>query len=261
MSLAPILEALQAKKYQIEEVAGTTITIIRKKQREQYFIQGYSPLVPYNLGLILSNKQIVKKILEDAKIPVVGGISCSPHQPKRVVEDITSARLSYPLILRQENSQLDVPAEGPLTDEDQLLKSYQKLSQFNQQIMVEPYVVGEEVRVFFHRDGLINCLQPPRRATVSSVISLSDRSTQWTDVTATTEKQLRPIAKKLLSLFQPLPYVSFSAICTDHGPVVLEVYHAVTPHYGFVARKRKEQHRVLDLMVQEVEHLFTHAAN
>lgn len=263
MNMSPLLSALEKKKYQLSEVPGTNIVILKKKRVERYFIQGYSPLVPYNLGLILSNKQIVKNILLDAKIPTVRGISCPPDQPQRLLERIAAEKLSYPLMLRQENSQLDIPAEGPIDSEEHLLKSYQKLSQAHQQIMVEPFLGGTELRVFLSADGYVNVLEPQHATSVPNILNLGEESSErlWKDVTQNADKSLKSLATKILAVFQPLPYVSFRLLLTAEGPVVLEVYHSVTPHLSFSARKEKKSQPVIDIMVAEIEKLFIDASN
>ena len=56
---AAVLRVLQQRGYQLEEIARTDIVLVRKPKTDlQYlFLQGYTPLVPYSLGLILSNKK------------------------------------------------------------------------------------------------------------------------------------------------------------------------------------------------------------
>lgn len=260
MKLSPLLQQLQNKGFNISEVANTNIFIVAKKKKEVYFVQGYTPLVPYNIGLILSNKQITKKILEDAKLPTVGGTISPAGQAQRFLGILSDSGINYPVILRQENSQLDIPAEGPLDGQSQLLKSYNKLSAYHQQIMIEPYYSGEELRVFLSADGFLNILQRERGSgATAGIINLStELSTKhgFQDVTSKYEKKLRKLAEKVLQLFSPLPYTSFRVILTANGPLISEVYHSATPHYSFIAVNKKTAKPVLEIMTNLVEQLF-----
>ncbi len=255
----PIVNELVNRGCVATYLPDTNVVIVSQQKKEVYFIDGYTPLVPYNLGLILSNKQIVKYILLDTHIPINDGIVCPPSNLHELRHSVAEGKLAYPLFIRQENSQLTTKAIGPLENAQELEVAYLTLSQTKQLLMIESYQPGIELRVFVNAAGFFNILTRQHSNTEQLFVASQTGNATTQKLCDVTSQYLTPelqkIAKKILKIFKPMPYASFRVIFapkTTNPYTVTEVFHSAKPHYAYSAHKGKKTVSVLDFISTQI---------
>lgn len=247
-------KSLEDRGYTAEVFEEGLVTVLRRKSEELLFIDSYTPLVPYNIGLVLSNKSFVRAVLSDAGVPVPEGKTFGQGDVHLAM--VYAQELGFPLVLRQENSQKNIRSRYPVDDLQQLRKSYTDLALSEESIIVEKYLSGGVLQVYYDDAGFLNILEPRTGSAFAAVFSraaVTSRYRQdltvYADVTETYAKTIRPLAKKILSAFPPMPYICFSVVSDG---TVLEVYHSPNKHLGSTARKGKAAIKVLDSIVSRL---------
>src|SRR5579885_2873160 len=126
-----LLNSLLDHDFRLEEIDGTDVLLLNKNDHHSFLIGHFLPTLPYNWGLILSNKNFVLRILEKKKIVIPKGELCEPGNMKRAEK--IAEEIGFPLAIRQENAQLDFSACLDLENITQFHRSFTTLSQTGQQ--------------------------------------------------------------------------------------------------------------------------------
>lgn len=257
---APVLRILKQRGFKLEEIEKTDIVLVRKPRtgKQYLFLQGYTPLVPYSLGLILSNKTFSQTMLKTAKLPVPEGQTFEIAKKVAVRQYVQS--LGWPIWLRQENSQLDITGIGPITDNAQFEAAWQKLTAYGVPIVVEKYVSGCQLLVYIDCDGFIQILgsnefeHSPSISTRESTRS-KNRTHFNKDVTKMFVRQLRPLARRVLQLFAPMAALSFMVryeSTRTPQAIVTEVFHSLRRHYGYFAIGKGGKNELVEIRVADL---------
>jgi D-alanine-D-alanine ligase-like ATP-grasp enzyme len=251
-----IFTALEKKGFSKEYYSDGPLTFLTKGKKTLLFTAGFSPLVPYTIGLILSNKSFVRVILSDAKIPVPVGKTFAPNESHEAM--VYVQKLGFPVILKQENSQRNirsVVANGDLTA---FRAKFAGLGSFGECIIIERMVTGPVYRVFYEANGFMQVLHRTEGVVGPSYISAYDNdfprtvktTTVYEDVTAEFTNAFRPLAKRVLNSFPPMKYISFEVIKSKSNKwCVLEVFHSPNPHLGYTAVFGNKKRSVLNCIV------------
>lgn len=240
-----LLESLQNHGYILESFEEGLVNIAKKGKKELLFVGTYSPLVPYNIGLILSNKSFVKAILTDGHISVPEGKTFSPDSVQDAM--VYVQMLGFPVVLKQENSQKNIHSIYPIINLAYFRTSFASLAKSAESIIVEKYCSGIIHHVYYDCDGYINILEVKEGISYIAMSELQKKNSRQHDVDMTDyyEKKMRTIAKKVLGVFPPMKYICFSIVNSSE---VLEVYHSADRHMKFLAHKGKATRSILEYM-------------
>jgi hypothetical protein len=260
---AVLLAEFQRRHLHWQNIPDTDVFIIKKGQRRGFIIQSYLPTVPYNIGLILSNKNFVREILAEKKIAIPIGQLIAPNGSDEAATFVQNQ--GWPVVVRQENSQLNIAAITNIGDHNALQSAIRQLSRANESLLIEQYIAGEVFQVFITESGYCHILEE-QRVTMSndSAISFSTAQTvtgkkvyQETVLSATLYRKMQVTASKVLAAFPPLAYLSLRLIVDRSARtprlIVTDVYHTVTPHLRYAARRDQERKLVSSLVADYVE--------
>jgi hypothetical protein len=245
------------------EIPSSEMALATYKKKKALFVSGYTPLVPYNIGLILSNKSFVKALLHEKKIPITRGKTFSPSDTHQATQYVLM--LTFPVILRQENSQRNERARKNILNMQSFKKEFLDLAKLGESILVEEQKEGVHCKVFVRYDGWIQVLQEVESGALAPISSFREADTLlmkqpiYRDATIEFQARLHPIAKKILSVFSPIKILSFDCVIGHGSPgslVVTEVYHSVSDHFAYDAVKGKQKVKVIDLVCQTILEVF-----
>jgi len=238
---------------------GTEVISIRVKKKMSLWVGNYVPCVPYNIGMSLTNKNYIYKILAANKIPVTDAMFIYHGQPN-IQKAIAS--LEYPVVLKQENTQLAVPAITNIQSRSQLIDSIQEMSKFGQGMLIEKHISGNSYRVFYTQKGLFQVLKKGFAGSMMvssahSALNFTEQESYFPE--ADVHTSWLAFFEQVLKAFTPMPYISFSLKCDSlaepisrQSPVVLEVYHSANQHFSQNLCVVKEKNvSVTDTLVEQ----------
>lgn len=238
------------------EIPQSDIVLAKLKKKKALFVGGYTPLVPYIIGLVLSNKSYVKQLLEQNGFEIPQGKTFSSsdiHSASQYIQTI-----QFPIILRQENSQLLISAKKNINTLQQFKKEFSDLTAYKESILIEEQLTGTHYKVFIHKEGWIHIVKNNKNSIgfISSIEKVSDKQREF-DVDVTTEyyEQIYPIAKRILALFTPLICLSFDCILVEQPKqrlIVTEVYHSVSQHFPYNAKKGKQKKSITTIVSENI---------
>lgn len=144
------------RNYKLKQLKNTNIYFFENKGKINFFIGGYNNLIPYNCGLIISNKSFVREILKNNRLPVAKGKLFLPNE----IEDALfyAKKIQFPVIIKQENSQLDVESII-VRNQAEFKKGFVNLSEYGEGILVEKIFRGDKYRVFITLNGHMNIIK------------------------------------------------------------------------------------------------------
>ena len=156
MAQKAILRELENRNIKVSQLDGADVYLAGDRKRPLFFSGSFTNAVPYNLGIIFSNKYYVSQILSFNKVPVAPGRVFGQYDK---LEALSFARkLGFPVILRLEQAKSKVRGEKINRAKD-FTEAFNKLSQAREGILVERYKGGESHRMFITGNGYYNVLK------------------------------------------------------------------------------------------------------
>jgi cyanophycin synthetase len=151
-----ILRELIDRNIKAGQLDGTDVYLAGDRKRPLFFSGSFTNAVPYNLGIIFSNKYYVSRILRNNKVPVAPGRVFGRYDK---LEALSFARkLGFPVILRLEQASSKVRG-AKINRAKDFTEAFIKLSQTREGILVEKYKGGESHRMFITKNGYYNVLK------------------------------------------------------------------------------------------------------
>lgn len=267
-NLKELLDELSGKGVKLEQVPDTNILLAKKGKVNNIIIDSYTSLVPFNIGLAISNKNVCRHILQENKLPVAPGELFAPQEKNKAIR--YARQLTYPVLIRQENSQRNEKAIPDIDSDEKFNTAYTSLSQLGENILVEKMFAGQKMRVFLSRSGFLHVLKKDNYASLSTSFIAEEKENDqswrqlestskniYTDMTDDTHKSLLVVAKKILEAFPPMPYICFEIIAKNmHKPflpgsyVIAEIYHSYALHLSYNARKATTEKKVSQMIAE-----------
>jgi hypothetical protein len=249
--------SLLQSDYSIVPIAGTDIQMIKKGKKIGYVINGFLPILPYNLGMILGSKVLVKQVLQYNKISTPQGQECASTDVPIAVQ--IAEQLGYPVFIRHENSHLPESGIGPIRNKVDLFAAVRKFAFVARKILVEKYLTGKEFKIFISADGWVSILKK-KVESKKIFLSLPEQAPSldvaatwsWQEASPKNIKDLQHLAERVLHAFSGAPYISFRIVETPTEMIVTDVYHTAAAHYSSIAKKGKKTQPVLDIILAHV---------
>lgn len=151
-----IFDEVKRRGYQLQQLRNTNVYYFETKGKVNFFIAGYTNAVPYNCGLIISNKSFVRELLKNNRLSIAKGKLFLPDETENAL--IYAKKMGFPIIIRQENSQLDIKSITP-KNQAEFKKGFSKLSEYGEGILVEKIFKGEKYRIFITSGGQMNIVK------------------------------------------------------------------------------------------------------
>lgn len=243
-----LIEHLLQKGVLIRLIDHTNILMLSQNKITHLFAHGYTSLVPHNIGLVISNKSFVRKLLQHKKIDTTEGKTFSPNEKNTMIA--YAEEVGFPVFLRQENSQLAIPSIANIQSFNELKNAINGLAQYAQSLIVEKHLFGTTLRVFYTENQEICVLRSAASLfTHGKILNASEH--EWDDDTLRYQSKLLPLAKKMLSCFSPMPYIVFEVVETKDSKqlskyTVTEVYHSAAMFYPYTAIKNDQKTQIKD---------------
>lgn len=247
-----IIKELFTKKYEINIINKTNIVNFQNNIFHSIMIGSYTEAVPYNIGLIISNKNFVKKILKKNYLQVAEGRLFECNEIHEAL--LYMKKIKAPLILRQENSQKNIKSEKVVNDWE-FKDKYIKLAKYNENILVEKFHFGNNYRVFYTKNGYINILQRFNNAYYLQEDKLNE-SIVYKEINLRGLSFLKIIAEKIINSFPGVKYIAFDFICTEElvklnkkNYIITEVYPSYGQNINFFMYKGRIKRRANKIVV------------
>jgi cyanophycin synthetase len=146
-----VIAEILKKEIKVEQVENTNIYTFNKI----FSVGNYTSLTPYNYGLILSNKYYALQILKEGKISIPKGKLFNMFDKNEALS--YAKKIKFPIMLRLENAQLPIKAlkVGFCSD---FLPAFENLSKYQENILVEKYFKGKNIKILIVKNGYYNIL-------------------------------------------------------------------------------------------------------
>jgi hypothetical protein len=251
-SIRHILSELDKRYIRIQVIPDTNILLLEKGKQKKIIVGGYLPFLPYDLGLLLSNKFFAKQVLKRRRISTPEGKSFLSSQKREALAYAHS--LGYPVVLKVENSETNLQSQVVRND-DTFLSSFQTLASTGFGIVAESHVSGSTFSVLIFSSGFISILEKKSHDRISLLpereIDKNMTGTIWFDVTEKRRAELLPLAKKVLASFGSPSFLRFTVKLQEDvlkSYSVLEIYHGVSMHVQSFAWKGRQKLIVSELI-------------
>ncbi len=222
---------------------NTQVVVVKYKGREHLFVGDYTPLVPHNIGLIISNKFFVSQLLKHDKISTPNTIVIEP--PLLHVARTAVRKLGFPTVIKLENSQLATTSKI-ISNMGDLPALFSEFERHQTGILLQEFCAGITLRVFYHQLGYFQVIQ-------------ETGGNQQVEITDQVHSSLIKIAQKVLQSIAPMTYVSFRIIVdsinkplTSKKYAVIELYHSAVSHYGFLASNEQSSELVETILARTI---------
>lgn len=233
------LSYLKNKKAIIKKIRNTNLYQVTFKKNSRLFIGGYSELISYNIGLIISNKNFTRQILTDNGLSIAEGSFFYPNELVKAYKYAKS--IKFPVIIRQENAQKIYKAI--IVKEDYEFKtSFNKLTKLNEVILIEKVFMGDSFRIIFTENGYLTVMtkqQTSNKTLNFSSIYLNKDSIKSDQQYAqhsykangNFHHSIFNISRKVLDSFPGSKYVIYSMIAKDITKALSSTNHIVYELY------------------------------
>lgn len=279
-----LMFVLMRRGVELEVLNGTEIIRGKLNNIERNILGGYTSLVPLSVGMVLTNKYFTRQVLTHARIDVAKGRVFAPDQ-HRQAGWYAEEELSYPVMIRQENSQRDDKALMNLHSRKEVVAAYCKLAMLGENILVEQMVEGTKLLISASSDGYVGAWQ----VEILPELKIPDqtRSIIRSEMKRLTllagDFQMKPnrsahlpfeyqhrlysrlpecidaafvknVGQRVLKAFPGLPTVTFEVIVPDRKHshdssfVVTEVFHSVGPVMFMQLQNTDTQKRGVDVL-------------
>lgn len=260
-----LVAELTKRNIKLHRVPGTTVLFLSDGETRHIMMGNYTSLVPYNVGLIISNKYFCREICKNAGVSVAEG-EIFPSDRKTAALRFAK-NIGYPIILRQENSQSDEKGCTDIKNDEAFSDGFERLASSHETILVEKMFQGISLQVFITSEGLINVLKHVSNGVVSLItqgdypryekklFTGQNAKNIYQDITNSVHPDMYKIGKKILKVFSPMPYICFEILVkssaqsfTASSYVVTEIFHSPNRHLRYQASNGKQKQPVVEIV-------------
>lgn len=141
----------------IEQIDKTEIYTLIQSGAKSIFLENYFEPIKYNHGLIMNNKNYIRSILKENKIPYAQGKAFHFYEENEA--KLYAKHIKFPVILRLVNSTIPAHSEIVFKHID-FKQSFQKIAEHKENILLEKYIhYTHELRIFVTSDEYLNVIE------------------------------------------------------------------------------------------------------
>jgi hypothetical protein len=233
-----LLQELSDRGVRLDFLDRTDVIVAEKNKQRLFFIDEYTPLVPHNIGLILTNRVLVDSVLK------ANGIKTSDCRAYINQESLTgdSVNFSFPLMIG--STDIYRPLLHIRINSVEDIYRFSKVGKDHSLLVVNEKIWKYKLSLYYDRDGFFNAL--------CSWPQGVDEPGEIRDVTRATHKTLKELAGAVLASLPGLTAVSFTVNIDGFDKKIRDyavetILHTCGYHYQYNAVKNNKKTKVKDL--------------
>lgn len=152
-----VLQELCRMNIDIQKLPNVGVYTAINKNKQLFFIGNYTNLMPNNYGIIFNNKYYVSQILKYNKISVAKSSSFAQFDKNRAL--LYAQEIGFPVILRIERASSLTRGIVKIKNTIDFIAAFAKMSQSQENILVEKYLAGESYRMLITSNGYYSILK------------------------------------------------------------------------------------------------------
>jgi hypothetical protein len=232
--------------FSVKALEAIDIAVIASNDRNIFFIEEYTSLVPHNIGLILTNQKLVDSVLQFNNIRI---------GEKRVIRNFEefmkkADKFSFPVAIGLKDAYRPLFYKK-IKKPTELLSLIKEINSGSRVIVYENNFWENMLSIYYDSSGFVNIL-------ASRLIASDEEVNIAEDITAKAHHSVKKLARSVLACFPGLGAISFVARVKDpfreiNNEYSVEViYHTNGNHYQHNAIKGGKEAKVIDRIVEQI---------